>query len=688
MGYNFSMINYDTIANGVQGSMNLFWNQAAMHSSVYPSLFMTPTMNFGSFSPYSVNLNNNWLLDPGFALNNAFNQFGMQCPWTMGCGLNLGNNSGSTGKTDEELDAEEKKKELNKIISELISAKILTSNDKKKIDNAAKEAKEAGNDLVGQYEAAKAKFDELISGKEVEVKRELLEKANLKLEDGTVKDARIKLGIGNSSDLSLSSDFDVKNIKTQLPATKGGVFAYVEAFQDSEGKIIDKVLGYSNGSTAGEAFDALKSALRAKACALKAGLDADSKAKLEAAIEALDACSVTGSDDDSINISPSKTEVKNAFNNLYVMTRVAAAIDLDNQIKAKYGKHSDLFNKDFYKDEVISDLSAAGYNTAGLTNITFDESATIDRDSMSEAELTAYDAEQERKDAASNTKKINEILALTSAYTKEEVNGVWKLTPTPDFISYDSEACTYYFNPDTGRLTRANDDGNYDPNAAKVGITALESSVSDTLPRGSECLKEFFEKNDVNYKDSYTNKQNISCYIADYEKNTSGCSGAKLDEKALGEMEKEIDIIGTNLKNNTYINPEIIEKTNEAIMEYYRNIFSEHVSYTRHSSETVEKTMQTTKGGGTRKFVAYEHIEEDDGRGTKYGDKWGAVQKATQDHDPKKDTGLAIVWDDDANFGDSAESWYVFINNHVLIKKYEYFLSLEIQKAKDALKNN
>lgn len=681
MGYNFSMINYDTIANGVQGSMNLFWNQAAMHSSVYPSLFMTPTMNFGSFSPYSVNLNNNWLLDPGFALNNAFNQFGMQCPWTMNGGVGIGGGGGSTAKTDEELDAEEKKKELNKIISELISAKILTSNDKKKIDNAAKEAKEAGNDLVGQYEAAKAKFDELISGKEVEVERELLEKGtNLKLEDGTVKDARIKLGIGNSSDLSLSSDFDVKNIKTQLPATKGGVFAYVEAFQDSEGKIIDKVLGYSNGSTAGEAFDALKSALRAKACALKAGLDADSKAKLEEAIEALDACSVTGSDDDSINISPSKTEAKNAFNNLYVMTRVAAAIDLDNQIKAKYGKHSDLFNKDFYKDEVISDLSAAGYNTSGLTNITFDESATIDRDSMSEEELTAYDAEQERKDAASNTKKINEILALTDTYTKTEENGIWKLEPKSDFKSFNSEACTYYFNPDTGRLTRANDDENYDPNAAKVGITAFESSVSDTLPRGSECLKEFFEKNDVNFKDSYTNKENVSLYVGD---DTKG--GTQLDDRALDAMEDEIDSIGYNLKENTFINPEIIDNTKKAIMDYYEDIFSAHVRYKDTTADKrIEVSVSGGRGQGTKKMIAYEQIGESTGKNAEHcGAKKKRVREETKDHDPKVDSGLAIVHDNDWD-----SSWYVFINNHVLIKKYEYFLSLEIQKAKDALKNS
>ena len=41
------------------------------------------------------------------------------------------------------------------------------------IDNAKKEAKDTGQDLVGQYEAYKAKFDEVISGKDSKIKEEL-----------------------------------------------------------------------------------------------------------------------------------------------------------------------------------------------------------------------------------------------------------------------------------------------------------------------------------------------------------------------------------------------------------------------------------------------------------------------------------------------------------------------------------
>lgn len=684
MGYNFSMLNYDTIANGVPGSMNLFWNQAAMHNSVYPSLFMTANMgNFG-FSPYMNNFNNNWLLDPGFALNNAFGQFGMSCPWTMGGGYTPGGTS-SSAKTDEEIDAEEKRKELDKIISELKSAKIITDAEKKKIDNARKEAKDAGEDLVGQYEAGKAKFDEIISGKEDKVKQEILEKGDkLKLEDGTkIMEARQKVGLG---ELSTTSDLTMTGMASGAITSSDKVLEYIEAFQEQNGMIIEKVIGYGNEGTESNAFNKLKEALIGKANSLRSKLDADSKSKLMDAIEALNDCTIKYDTDNNKTLyEPSSNDIKNAFNELYVLTRITAAMVLDNKIKAKYGKHSTVFNKDFIKEAVINDLANDGYDTPSLDDIKIDETALADTSSMTEEERTVHDAEQEKRNAESNTKTINEILTLSSAYESEKIeNGIYKLTPTQDYRNYDNDACTYYYNPTNGKLTKADTDGNYDPNAKSVGLEAFKNKATKSLPSGTNCLEEFFDNNDVNFKDSYTNKENISCYMADYEKNASGKSGAKLDAGALSCMQSEIDSIGNNLKNNTFINPEIIDKTNTAIMDYYRKIFSEHVRYTKDHSGTVKKSMQTTKGAGTKEFIAYEHIFENDGHGTTYGDKWGRVQNATCNHDPKVDTGLAIVYDNDGFRG----SWFVFINNHVLIKKYEYFLSLEIEKAKDNLKNS
>ena len=183
---------------------------------------------------------------------------------------------------------------------------------------------------------------------------------------------------------------------------------------------------------------------------------------------------------------------------------------------------------------------------------------------MSEAERTEYDAEQEKRNAESNTKTINEILTLSTAYESEKIeNGIYKLTPTSDYRNYDKDACTYYYNPVNGKLTKADADGNYDPNAKSVGLEAFKNKATKSLPSGTNCLEEFFDNNDVEYKNSYTNTKNISCYMADYEKNASGKSGAKLDAGALSCMQTEINTIGNNLKNNTFINPEIIDKTNK-----------------------------------------------------------------------------------------------------------------------------
>ena len=84
-GCNFSMLNYDTVAGGVFGSMRLGFNQAMMHANVYQSLFTYPTMNFGCFSPYQQYTTNNWLLDPGFALQATF--MNMQNYGCFGAGM-------------------------------------------------------------------------------------------------------------------------------------------------------------------------------------------------------------------------------------------------------------------------------------------------------------------------------------------------------------------------------------------------------------------------------------------------------------------------------------------------------------------------------------------------------------------------------------------------------------------------
>lgn len=685
MGYNFSMINYDTIANGVQGSMNLFWNQAAMHSSVYPSLFMTPTMNFGSFSPYSVNLNNNWLLDPGFALNNAFNQFGMQCPWTMGCGLNLGNNSGSTGKTDEELDAEEKKKELNKIISELISAKILTSNDKKKIDNAAKEAKEAGNDLVGQYEAAKAKFDELISGKENAVKTELLEKGDkLKLEDGTtILAARKNLGIGENL---TALDTDITAIENIV--TPKNILEYIEEFQNQHGKnIFDKINSSTNQSAKEKSLNKLASTLMTKARAIKSKLDDNSKQALQSAIDNLENIGTVTSDDTSCSIP---SGFKTAFETLYAMTRIAEATYLDSQITKKYGEYSNVFNAGVFKEEVVKDLGSDGYRTD--FSITIDENyiLTEDVDDLSPEEQQARSERNEAID--NNNKELNKALAGLDLYKRESVtvniNGqnvnLTKLVPTDIYENLDSNAKVYYYDSATGKYTEADSSGNYDATAESIDIATLQDKIDSNWNVYSEqCLYDFVRTRgvtdlvdgdsfDINH--AYVGKGSYKT-IAGYN---HGNNKGTLDY-ALNTINEDIDTIVETLKTDSFFTVNVINNASEKMKEYYRNVIGELKeigagSYTNNNEKGNTITRQRSTGDRTREsYVAGICIKENDNDAEE-----SKARTAGYDWNYKKDSGIVVRCDKNGDY-----EYTAYINTYVLINKFEYFLNEELKSLRN-----
>lgn len=687
MGYNFSMLNYDTIANGVQGSMNLHWNQAAMHNSVYPSLFMTPNMGNYSFTPYMNYSYNNWLLDPGFALTNAFNQFGMTCPWMNG-GLTPGNTT-STAKTDEEIDAEENRKALEKIINELKNAKILTDADKRKIDNAKKEAKDAGEDLVGQYEAYKAKFDEIISEKDSKIREELLEKGqSLKLEDGTtIMDARKKLGIGR--DLT-ATGLTVKEM-AEGAITSDKVLEYIAAFEASNGnQIINEIIGYGNEGTESKAFEALKRALIAKANSLKSSLLPESRELISDAITALNNCSITyNADSNTTSYEPSKEDIKAAFNELYVLTRIAAATILDSQVEAKYGEFSQVFTQDVYKDAVIADLQGMVYNTSEI-EITVDESASVDTDSMTEAERAEYEAEREKTNAATNTQAINDIIELTCAYEADKTrnDGIIKLTPTPEFEEYEPSACTCYYNPTNGKLTKADMNGDYDPDGTGLNVQTIRNQAFDSFDATRpNCLSGMISKFDqrswiAKEYNKGNNEGTVTKIVANADDDSELRDTTKINSK--------IDEIANAVKSASFIDQTIVDKATKRLKDYYKGEIEQLNYEWGKKSYNKYETIELGKGNGTRTVKKYKYIREDNNEKRRK-----RAENTTWDY--RYESGLSIGYDNDFdwNLGTIGDEWRfnfadcdLFVDNQVLVKKFEMYLAEEIKNERNKLRNS
>ena len=198
-GCNFSMLNYDTVAGGVFGSLRLGWNAGMMHASVYPSLFTYPTMNFGCFSPYQQYTTNNWLLDPGFALQTTFNSmqnygcFGgsmlqpsQQTAWPW-AGASVG---GST-KTAEEKAQEKEYKELKAVASEVV--KKLTGDSKTTLQAAIDATEGTVQERINSLKT------ELTKEAAINAAKELLLNPTDDIKVGTKKLSTIlkDLGLGN-----------------------------------------------------------------------------------------------------------------------------------------------------------------------------------------------------------------------------------------------------------------------------------------------------------------------------------------------------------------------------------------------------------------------------------------------------------------------------------------------------------
>lgn len=349
-GCNFSMLNYDTVAGGVFGSLRLGWNAGMIHASVYPSLFTYPTMNFGGFSPYQQYTTSNWLLDPGFALQSTFSNMqnygcfggGMvapQSPWTT-----LGNLTITT-KTPEEKAQEKEYKELKAVASEVI----------KKLDGDAK------TKLQEAIDATEGTVQERIDSLKAELGKETAKDAAKALlldptddiKVGTKKLSAILKDLGLDDELQTT---DISDMNKYLSRTSGDI-------TDDEVSKLDiskeNVLLYMEGMKAEyiakledkknkNLYDEIIENLRTLAEDLINSGELDDKLQ-----ENLDKCRQRFSDENK------DTAIIEDFKNLYACCLLGASQRADKQVKDGTS-YDDIVGDSVYTDKAKEILKNKG----------------------------------------------------------------------------------------------------------------------------------------------------------------------------------------------------------------------------------------------------------------------------------------------------------------------------------------
>ena len=132
-----------------------------------------------------------------------------------------------------------------------------------------------------------------------------------------------------------------------------------------------------------------------------------------------------------------------------------------------------------------------------------------------------------------------------------------------------------------------------------------------------------------------------------------------------------IETIAENLKQDTPLEESVIDNAKNRMDVYYDEVTAKLVAEEKDNcTDSQEEYITDSQADGriSKERKLFLHIGDDDNHTDKAG-------KGTWD--PKIDSGITIRFDDDGH-----NSWDVYISTHVLVKKFEYFLSLELQNAR------
>lgn len=461
-----SKMNYDMLSQFPTDTMNLHMNQLWDNSKALSNLYTFPSYEFGSFTPYGGINSNSYLTDPMYSVKQsawgtpAWNN---SLPWLNNNASNLWNNSGNMwgnmgwngsnsngGSNDSNLTAEEKgfqrkHNALMSLVKQLKDYEGLTNEEKDELTVAARGTKGTWEE---KYDALKEAYDKV----DKSTVKEFLAEGGFKL--GVSKDikgnAKDKDSFNNrllacgyeyedtAVDKQLDTFYDgIKNLSNE-DGTDAGAEGILGGFETGTIDILDFVSSWNNEykdnkdakrviKHIAQYYDKIDdeqsketakkkiltpfvNAMIKKANSVKGSLDADSKEKMEKAVDELRKAleeTKTGKKD-KVN-----SKLSDAFDTVYLLSRQAAMTKLRNDAKKQYGDIDDeVFNDKLFEDEIIKDLKAEGFSDSDIKDA---EVKISEKKKTTKADKKEKDEEDE-EDKKAEVKEKDEV-------DKKEPNG-------------------------------------------------------------------------------------------------------------------------------------------------------------------------------------------------------------------------------------------------------------------------
>lgn len=368
----------DMMSNNPFGSLNLQWNEGIERMNTWAGFMQCN--NFGNLSLWqypNMMMGNSYLTNPNYSIaqtNWQWNQQGFGCntPWANGGNMwgTFGwNPSGKTsGAGDSKTETEEDKKYQKKYekIKEFLE-NIKDEKEAKKAQASIEFALEKDNSEKSwkeRFEALKTAYDKIGADnvkkflKNKELNEELLT-AGFEYKGTSADD------IASSINVSIANLSDDQGYAMQLGnITKESVLDIISSWntnQTDKKHIIntiaekyDKLTKATVKETVQRDLNSLKDSLIGAAQDLADTATEESKEKIEAAIQAVnEEFNKILKDNKKI----SATNLAEAFDDLYVLTRLAAISKVAVDAKEKYGVFdSELFDEELFLEETKKDL--------------------------------------------------------------------------------------------------------------------------------------------------------------------------------------------------------------------------------------------------------------------------------------------------------------------------------------------
>ena len=412
-GWRPSYINFDMCSTNPMNSLNIMWNAALERSKAQSMVYMYPAFNMSNFTTYFNGYDNSYLTNPFYSMSqvlwnnnngqtgNLWNNINTTNNWSNPWG-NMWNPSGTTPSADKPETAEEigAKRKYNKIlglIKQLKEYEKVSNSDKDQLEAALEaDRQNTKGTWTEKYNALKEAYDKISDSTvkeclkqsmelgteekpdQADAFRIRLESAGFEYEAGSIDEYIGKLAntIQNlsASQPNGSSDAILGSLGGNTVNILDVLSSWNTQYKNSETKSKKRLITFAaekynsiEDKTAKTTYkstvlDPVVNALRNKANELAANLEGENKEKLQKAIKALD---------DAYDKVGDKVpeSVTTAFDNLYVLTRLAAIREIANDAKSYYGEvDSDLFNSDLFMDETIADLKAEGFSEKNITS--------------------------------------------------------------------------------------------------------------------------------------------------------------------------------------------------------------------------------------------------------------------------------------------------------------------------------